>query len=91
MLRLVPPVGALYHFTTPGEAVALKPTVPVPHLLPPVVPVSTGLVTIVNVPVAAAEPVTEPVDTVRLPDDKELTEIVRPATGVEVNVGTIKK
>lgn len=42
--RLVPPVGEEYQFIVPSEGVALRTTVPVPHLLPGVVAVIEGTV-----------------------------------------------
>ncbi len=53
--KLLPPVSTLYQLmVAPVVAEALKFTVPVPHLLPPVVPVILGLVKMVNVPPAVS-------------------------------------
>ena len=56
--KLVPPVKAAYQLIVPAEAVAPKPTVPVPHLDAAVVPVIVGIVftVIVKVVVVAHKP-----------------------------------
>ncbi len=43
----VPPLEAVNHSILPADAVALIETVPVPHLLPPVDPVTVGRAVIV--------------------------------------------
>jgi hypothetical protein len=53
--KLDPPVGAEYQLIVPVEAVALKPTVPVPHLEPGVEPVIVGMVLTVIVKVLVVE------------------------------------
>ena len=57
---LVPPVDAVYQFTTPDEAVAPNTTVPVPQLLLLVVPVIVGIaftVTLIKLLIAGDAPV----------------------------------
>jgi hypothetical protein len=86
-----PPVIAEYQsIVLPAEDVALNVTVPVPQRLAGVDPVIVGLM-IVIVPVAGAEPETEPVDTVMLVEGTEEIAIVCAVTAPEPTVGTIKK
>jgi len=89
--KLAPPVAALYQLMlAPAEAVAVRVTDPVPHLLDPEDVTIVGF-TIVNVPVAAEDPDTEPADTVMFDDEIELTAMVCPVAGDVASVGTIKK
>ena len=65
-----PPVDPLYQLTKPPVlGVALSVTTPVPHLVAPSVETIDGVVTIVCVPVAAAEPLI-------VPDDMVMFEVV---------------
>ena len=91
VVRLLPPEDALNQLiVAPVEAVALK-VMAVPGQ--PVAGVTLVIVgfTIVVVPVAIAEPDTDPVDTVILVDGIELTAMVCPATALAPMVGTTKK
>jgi hypothetical protein len=53
--KLDPPVAASYQLIVPADAVAPKPTVPVPHLDAGVVPVIVGMVFTVAITAVLAE------------------------------------